>query len=81
MRVVTLKPFDDTYATLPENIKRKVAKQIRFLAQSMRHPSLHAKKYDETNDIWQARIDKTYRFYFKIEGNTYILTKLTKHTD
>lgn len=81
MKVVTLKPFDNTYAAIPENIKRKVAKQIRFLTRSMRHPSLRAKKYDETNDIWQARIDKGYRFYFKIKGDVYILIKLIKHAD
>jgi plasmid maintenance system killer protein len=30
------------------------------------HPSLHAKKYDEENDVWQARVNKDWRFYFTI---------------
>lgn len=81
MRAVPLQPFDAVYADLPENIKKKAAKQIHLLIQNIRHPSLRAKKYDETKDVWQARIDKTYRFYFKIEGDTYILTKIKKHAD
>ncbi len=81
MQIKTLRQFDDTYAALPESIRRKVAKQIKMLAADLRYPSLHAKKYNETRDIWQARIDRSYRFYFTIDGDTYILTELIKHED
>ena len=81
MQIKTLRQFDDTYAALPESIRRKVAKQIKMLAADLRYPSLHAKKYNETRDIWQARIDRSYRFYFTIDGDTYILTDLIKHED
>lgn len=81
MRVITLPKFDKEYEGLPDRIKKKVNKQIIFLLQNFRHPSLHAKKYDETNDIWQARIDRAYRFYFKIEDDLYILIELYKHGD
>jgi hypothetical protein len=37
------------------------------------------KKYDETNDIWQARVDDGYRFYFQIDGETYILLSIISH--
>ena len=73
--------FDQQYAALPETIRKKVKKQTRFLIENLRHPSLRAKKYDETKDIWQARVDRHYRFYFRIEGDTYLLLKITAHSD
>lgn len=79
MRVIALPKFDEAYANLPNKIKRKVDKQITFPLRDFRYPSLHAKKYDEANDIWQARIDRSYRFYFKIEGDSYLLIELDKH--
>ena len=30
------------------------------------HPSLHAKKYDESTGLWQARANQSWRFYFTI---------------
>ena len=47
----------------------------------MRHPSLRAKKYDEGTDIWQARVTKNVRFYFRIIGDTYELLSIRKHKD
>jgi hypothetical protein len=38
----------------PMNVRRAFYKQIKFLALNLRHPSLHAKKYDEARGIWQA---------------------------
>lgn len=81
MRCAPLKAFDDTYVALSENLKKKVDKQLEYLVKDLRHPSLRAKKYDEAEDIWQARIDGGYRFYFKIEGDVYILLRIKKHTD
>jgi len=37
---------------------------------------LRAKKYDEAKDRWQARVNKDWRFYFKIEGDTYFIVDL-----
>ena len=36
-------------------------KQSKFLLENLRHPSLHAKKYDEARNLWQARVDYTWR--------------------
>lgn len=59
--------------------KAKVDKQIGFLLTNLRHPSLRAKKYDEAQDIWQARVDGSYRFYFRIKGDTYELLSVIPH--
>lgn len=41
--------------------------------------TLHAKKYDETADRWQARVTRDWRFYFSIEGDTYTLQDIIRH--
>jgi mRNA interferase RelE/StbE len=53
--------------------------QLAFLLSNLRHPSLRAKKYDEAIDIWQARVDDGYRFYFQIDGETYLLLSIIPH--
>ncbi|MGH9626933.1 MAG: hypothetical protein ACRD7E_01000, partial [Bryobacteraceae bacterium] len=54
-------------------------KQTKFLILDLHHPSLHAKKYDEAADVWQARVNRDWRFYFTIEGKTYLIHKLIPH--
>ena len=63
----------------PKGIREKFYKQVEFLKNDLRHPSLRAKKYDEAADIWQARVTGSVRFYFKIEGDTYWLLNIKKH--
>jgi len=50
---------------------RRFFKQIAFLSGNLHHPSLHAKRYNEGNDVWQARINRDWRFYFIIVDDTY----------
>ena len=50
-------------------------KQSRLLLENFRYPSLQVKKYDEAKGLWQARVTRSWRFYFKIEGDTYIIER------
>lgn len=63
----------------PTNVQRAFEKQLRFLVNNLRHPSLRAKKYDEARGRWQARVTKDWRFYFAIEEDTYRIIKLIPH--
>jgi mRNA interferase RelE/StbE len=71
--------FQKQYQRLSLERQAKFDKQLTFLLSNLRHPSLRAKKYDETNDIWQARVDDDYRFYFTIHGDTYLLLSIIPH--
>lgn len=65
--------------SFPFLIEKKFYKQLKFLLSDIRYPSLRAKKYDESKDVWQARVNDNVRFYFKIEGETYVLTTIKYH--
>ena len=70
---------DKDYAGLPPVIRKAFAKQLRSLLANLRHPSLQSKKYSEGLDIWQARVTRDWRFYFKIEGDEYIILSIIPH--
>ena len=63
----------------PPDVRRAFAKQLRFLVNNLLHPSLHAKKYDDAADLWQARVTRDWRFYFTIADDTYRIEKVIPH--
>jgi hypothetical protein len=63
----------------PQPVQRAFIKQIGFLIRNLSHPSLRAKKYDESQDLWQARVNDDWRFFFKIVGDTYRISDLMPH--
>jgi hypothetical protein len=66
-------------ADAPVAVRKAFHKQLRFLEQNLRHPSLQAKKYDESRGIWQARINRDWRFYFTVVANTYYIHSIIPH--
>jgi mRNA-degrading endonuclease RelE of RelBE toxin-antitoxin system len=79
MKVVFSDRAIDSLKDAPRNVQRAFEKQLRFLADNLLHPSLHAKKYDESNDLWQARVNKNWRFYFTITDDAYRIEKVVPH--
>ena len=71
--------FIHSYKTFSIPIQKKFDKQLKYLLTNLKHPSLKAKKFDETFSIWQARVDRGVRFYFLIKKDTYILLDIKHH--
>jgi plasmid maintenance system killer protein len=71
--------FARAYRKAPMGIQEAFDKQSLLLLQDLRHPSLHAKKYDEAKGRWQARVTREWRFYFRIQSDTYILLDIIPH--
>lgn len=71
--------FVRSYKKLSPEIQKKVDKALNLLLKNLRYPSLRCKKYDEEKDIWQGRINRSYRFYFLIKDNAYILLEVKSH--
>ena len=79
MRARRTSRFDGDLAGAPPLIQRAFEKQLAFLLTNLRHPSLHAKKYDAARGLWQARVTLSWRFYFTIDSDTYTLHTIRTH--
>lgn len=79
MKIRLTEPAQAQYEDLPAVLQARVDKQFDLLINSLRHPSIRAKKYDESRDIWQGRVNRSYRFYFKIDGDTYLILGIIPH--
>ncbi len=72
--------FLRSYAAAPEVVRQAVDKQLVFLERDLlAHPSLHAKKYDEAQDLWQARVNRDWRLYFSVQGGECYLHEVRRH--
>ena len=79
MRLIHTARFEKDYSTAPTDVQRAFDKQERLLADNLQHPSLHVKKYDESTGLWQSRVNRSWRFYFTIEGDAYVLHTIIAH--
>mgnify|MGYP001598285488 CR=1 FL=1 len=71
--------FARQLAAAPPRIQKDFEKQLGYLLTDPRHTSLHAKKYDEERGIFQARVNRDWRFYYLVEENTYLLLSIISH--
>jgi hypothetical protein len=79
MQLFYTERFQRSYSDAPVRVQKRCDKQLALLAQDLRHPSLRAKKYDEARSIWQGRVNRSWRFYFLIEGDLYYLLDIMPH--
>ena len=79
MKIAVTASFRQNYDNLPTKIRKKADRQVNFLAENLRHPSLHAKKIQGHSDIWEARVDRFYRFTFKIIADIIYLRRVGTH--
>ena len=79
MKIVYSRRFLRDLGNAPPVVRKAFFKQLDYLETNLRHPSLHAKKYDESGDLWQGRVTRDWRFYFTIEGDEYRLHEIKAH--
>jgi hypothetical protein len=63
----------------PPRVRKAFYKQVAFLAGNLHRPSLHAKKYNEADDVWRAQVNRDWRFYFIIVDDTYVILDVIPH--
>ena len=79
MQIQLTRRADKDYAGLSAQLRRQVDKQFNLLVGNLRHPSLDAKKYGGTDDVWQGRVNRDYRFYFQIIDDAYHILMIIPH--
>ncbi|MBI4904905.1 MAG: hypothetical protein HY820_14810 [Acidobacteria bacterium] len=70
----------EALASAPLDVQKAFIKQLRFLIRDLRHPGLHAKKFDESDALWQGRVTQDWRFYFRVVGDTYHIENIRSHS-
>jgi hypothetical protein len=80
MRALPTSRFNRDFRAAPAGVQKAFTKQLAYLLRNLRHLSLRAKKYAEARNIWQARVTGSWRFYFRIEGDTYVLDTIMSHS-
>ena len=71
--------FRKDYKSLPSDIQKKLEKQLAFLLDNPLHPSLRVHPVQGTGGIYEAYIDKSYRFTFEDLGYGYYLRAAGPH--
>ena len=79
MEIEFTKKARQDFAHLSPELKALARKQLAFLQGNLRHPSLDAKKYGGTDDMWQGRVNRNYRFYFLITDDIYRILRIIPH--
>jgi mRNA interferase RelE/StbE len=79
MHLVFSRRFDRSLRDAPRAVQRAFWKQSGLLLLNPRHPSLHTKKYEGIDDVWQARVTRDWRFYFTIDREAYHLIDIMVH--
>ena len=79
MNILLSQRVVQSLASAPHSVQKAFIKQLNVLSRNLQHPSLRAKKFDESQDRWQTRVNDDWRFYFKIEGDIYRIIDLIPH--
>jgi mRNA-degrading endonuclease YafQ of YafQ-DinJ toxin-antitoxin module len=66
---------------LTKEEKNLARKALRNLATDLRYPALRVKKMQGVEYIWEARVSRSLRMTFQIEGNTIVLRNIGRHDE
>lgn len=79
MKILHTATSSKAFEEAPAAVQKAFLKQVGFLKDNLLHPSLHAKKYNESSDRWQARVNRGWRFYFRIVDDAYVILTIIPH--
>ena len=78
MKIRRTNSFLKDYRNLPRDIQARVDKQLVFLLENPKHPSLRAKKLKGT-DRFEIRITQNYRLTLRSVGEVIELRRVGTH--
>ena len=81
MKIARTESFKKAWAQLSEEQKALARKAIDNLIKDIRYPALRVKKIRGTEYIWEARVSRSLRMTFQIEGDMIILRNIGQHDE
>jgi len=81
MRTARTARFKKAWKQLNEEEKVQAQKAIKSLVIDIRYPALRTKKMKGTEYIWEARVSRSLRLTFQIEGDMILLRNIGRHDE
>ncbi len=81
MKITRTARFKKAWGELTEEEKNLARKALMNLATSLNYPALRVKKMQGVEHIWEARVSRSLRMTFEIEGDTIILRNIGRHDE
>jgi mRNA interferase RelE/StbE len=81
LRIDRTSRFKKAWQELSENERKQAGKALENLVYDMRYPALGVKKIQGAEDIWEARVSRSIRLTFEIQGDIIILRNIGKHDE
>ncbi len=79
LKLTRTEKFNKCVLELDPRTRNKLKKQLHFLMNDPRHPSLHVKKIKGTHSIFEARVNDFYRLTFEYGKDEIILRIVGLH--
>lgn len=81
MKIARTARFKKVWKELNAEEQELARKALRNLATDMRYPALRVKKMQGTGNLWEARVSRSLRITFQIQGNTVVLRNIGHHDE
>jgi mRNA interferase RelE/StbE len=78
-QVIRTDRFKRLYRKLPDDVKKKFARQMHLLLTDPRNPSVRAQKMVNREDVWEARIGHAHQFTFTSDDRSITLRAIGTH--
>ncbi len=81
MKITRTARFKKAWKELTEEEKDLARKALRNLVTDLRYLALRVKKMQGVEHIWEARVSRSLRMTFEIEGDTIVLRNIGRHDE
>ena len=81
MKITRTARFKKAWQELTEEEKDVARKALRNVATDVRYPALRVKKMQGVEHIWEARVSRSLRMTFEIQGDRIILRNIGRHDE
>lgn len=81
MKLARTARFKKVWQELNAEEQELARKALRNLATDMRYPALRVKRMQGTGNLWEARVSRSLRITFQIQGDTIVLRNIGHHDE
>ena len=81
MKITRTARLKKAWKELNKEEKDLARKALRNLATDLRYPALRVRRMQGVEHVWEARVSRSLRMTFQIEGDTIILRNIGRHDE